>query len=49
MFKASVQNNIYIINQIMFDINKIALIANIIINENELILIMLLTLSIMTK
>ena len=37
MFKAFVQDNIYIINRITFDIDEVALIANIMINENELI------------
>ena len=37
MFKASAQNNIYIINRIIFNIDEIALIASIMINENELI------------
>ena len=49
MFKTSAQNDIYIINRITFDINEIALIANIMINENELIQIMLLTLLTMTE
>ena len=37
IFKTSVRDDIYIINRITFDINKIALTANIMIDENELI------------
>ena len=37
MLKTFVQNDIYIINQITFDIDEVALTANIMINENELI------------
>ena len=37
MFKAFARNDIYIINWITFDIDEVALTANIMINENELI------------
>ena len=37
IFKTSARNDIYEINSITFDIDKIALIASIMINENELI------------
>ena len=37
MLKAFVQNNIYIINRITFNIDEVALTANIMINKNELI------------
>ena len=37
MLGTFVRNDIYIINWIIFDIDKVALTANIMINENELI------------
>ena len=37
MFRTFVQNDIYIINRIIFDINEVELTANIMINENKLI------------
>ena len=49
MLKTFVQNDIYIINRITFNINKIALTANIMINKNKLIQIVLSTLSTMTE
>ena len=49
MLKASARSDIYIINRITFDIDEVALIANIMISENELIQIVLSALSIMTE
>ena len=49
MFKTFVQNNIYIINRITFDIDEVALTASIIINENKLFQIVFSTLSAMTE
>ena len=49
VLKASVRNDIYIINRIIFDIDEVALTASIIINENKLIQIVFSTLSTMTK
>ena len=49
MLRTSARNDIYIINRIVFDIDKIALIANIMINENELIQIVFSALSVMTE
>ena len=38
VFKVFARNNIYVINQIIFDIDKVALISSVmIINKNELI------------
>ena len=37
MFKASVRDDIYIINRITFNIDEVALIASIMINKNKLI------------
>ena len=49
MFKAFTRNNIYIVNWIIFNIDKIALIVNIMISENELIHIVFSALSAMTE
>ena len=49
MLRAFARNNIYIINRITFDIDKVTLIANIMINENELIQIVFSALSAMTE
>ena len=49
MFRTSVRNDIYIINRITLDIDEVALTANIIINENELIQIVFSALSTRTE
>ena len=49
MLRASARNNIYIINRIIFDIDEVALIASIMINENELIQIVFSALSAITE
>ena len=47
MLRTSARDDIYIINRITFDIDKVALTASIMINKNELIQIVFSTLSTM--
>ena len=49
MFKTFARNDIYIINRIIFNIDEVALIISIMINENELIQMVFSTLSAITE